>query len=350
MPNTFEGTLANIPGYGGYLAKRKYDEESQLNQLQQAGGAMKLMDMLQSQADLQKFRQAQGGLPTDATPEQQMQAATPYVSPETAFKGFQTQSEKQAALAANKEAIAGRLQLASQTLEMKQQDLDRKREEFTQRTTDQNAKAAFEQWYKGETLRNKSQQDMILNEFKKQGLDIQQQGLELKEKLVGQGKTSTEGEKLSSGYASRMDNSENIMSGLTNEITGKPSITEATLASLPFVGEVSANAIRSPKRQMYRQAQEDWVRAKLRKESGATIPEPEMDREIRVYFPQIGDSDEVIKQKEESRQVARKAMKLAAGRAYQPATHLQSDYIEIRTTKDGKRLGKKADGTIEEIK
>jgi hypothetical protein len=78
-----------------------------------------------------------------------------------------------------------------------------------------------------------------------------------------------------------------------------------------FVG----NSIMTTQGQLYRQAQEDWVRAKLRRESGAVIGEEEMAREIQVYFPQPGDSPEVITQKAQARQVAITAMRQAAGRA-----------------------------------
>lgn len=128
-------------------------------------------------------------------------------------------------------------------------------------------------------------------------------------------KPPTEGQLVSSGYADRMVASEKIMEGLTtsaNPITGKPGVIESMAATLPLVGKLGSNVARSPERQKYRQAQEDWVRAKLRKESGAVIADEEMDREIRVYFPQLGDSPEVIQQKKESRKVAQAAMIRAA--------------------------------------
>jgi len=57
----------------------------------------------------------------------------------------------------------------------------------------------------------------------------------------------------------------------------------------------------------------DWVRAKLRKESGAVIGPKEMQDEIITYFPQPGDSAAVIKQKAESRRAAERAMSISAG-------------------------------------
>jgi hypothetical protein len=68
--------------------------------------------------------------------------------------------------------------------------------------------------------------------------------------------------------------------------------------------DTAANATMTKERQQYRNAQEDWVRAKLRLESGAAIGAKEMDDEIKTYFPQYGDKNEVIAQKAQRRAVA----------------------------------------------
>lgn len=71
--------------------------------------------------------------------------------------------------------------------------------------------------------------------------------------------------------------------------------------------------MRSNERQLYRQAQENWVRANLRKESGAVIGTEEMSKEIENYFPQIGDGPAVIEQKRRSREAAMQGMITSAG-------------------------------------
>ena len=73
------------------------------------------------------------------------------------------------------------------------------------------------------------------------------------------------------------------------------------------------NVLTSEEGQKYQQAQADWVRAKLRKESGAVIADEEMASEIKTYFPQIGDGPAVIKQKAEARRRAVDGMKRTAG-------------------------------------
>lgn len=116
-----------------------------------------------------------------------------------------------------------------------------------------------------------------------------------------------------SGYASRMLAAEKVMG--QHPESGKPGVIEASAQRLPGVGNVAANMARDAPRQQYNQAQEDWVRAKLRQESGAVIADEEMAREIRTYFPQIGDSPEVVAQKTAARKTASDAMIKAAGRA-----------------------------------
>jgi hypothetical protein len=57
----------------------------------------------------------------------------------------------------------------------------------------------------------------------------------------------------------------------------------------------------------------NWVRANLRKESGAVIGEQEAAAEYANYFPMPFDSPEVIKQKRETRKRVEEAMKATAG-------------------------------------
>lgn len=131
-------------------------------------------------------------------------------------------------------------------------------------------------------------------------------------------KPLTEAQANTSGYLQRMVASEALMKPLEAD-SGKPGFRESILQRMGQGGEMAANALpqimggRSTERQQYRQAQEDWVRAKLRKESGAVIADSEMAREITTYFPQVGDSPEVIAQKARARKVAMDALKPGAG-------------------------------------
>jgi len=136
---------------------------------------------------------------------------------------------------------------------------------------------------------------------------------------VGVTPKTSDTEKKAGGYADRMKSAAGIMSELERGGVGKPEIDETLVGSIPLVsktelGKAATNTARSDDRQKYRQAQEDWVRAKLRQESGAVIADEEMDREIRTYFPQLGDSQAVLEQKSIARKTAEEAMHDASGR------------------------------------
>lgn len=125
------------------------------------------------------------------------------------------------------------------------------------------------------------------------------------------GKPPTEGERAAHGYLERMQAAE-LELGATVGAGYEPGNLRdyVTAGQGPLL-----NWAASEKGQKYRQAQEDWVRAKLRKESGAVIGDDEMEREIKVYFAQPGDSQAVIQQKSKSRKQAEQQMRSMAGRA-----------------------------------
>jgi hypothetical protein len=63
-----------------------------------------------------------------------------------------------------------------------------------------------------------------------------------------------------------MNEAEKILTPI--EIAGKqPGYMSAATGAIPMVGSVAQNLVSGADVQKYRQAQADWVRAKLRKES-----------------------------------------------------------------------------------
>jgi hypothetical protein len=135
--------------------------------------------------------------------------------------------------------------------------------------------------------------------------------------VAGKGAKPTEGERNAAGYAGRMI--------AANQIISQPAIASAApglgsglAASVPFVGESLRNLAQSPETQQYAQAARDWIRAKLRKESGAAIGVAEEENEFRTYFPVTGDSPRVIEQKAQARALANQGMIQAAGSAKIP--------------------------------
>lgn len=122
---------------------------------------------------------------------------------------------------------------------------------------------------------------------------------------------TTEGERSAAGYLHRMRSAEEIIGGL--EGTGyRPGLGSKIADMLPID---AGNFFRTPEGQRYRQAAMDWIRAKLRKESGAQIAADEFEGEFQTYFPQPGDSPEVVEQKRAARKRAEESMAIEAGRA-----------------------------------
>jgi len=112
----------------------------------------------------------------------------------------------------------------------------------------------------------------------------------------------TDAQNMATGYHDRMVASEKLLDAEMEAgfQTGKPK--EALANALPWG---LGGLLRDPQMQRVRQAQEDWVRAKLRKESGAAIPPDEMEREVQTYFPGLNEKDpSIIAQKRQARHQA----------------------------------------------
>ena len=140
---------------------------------------------------------------------------------------------------------------------------------------------------------------------------------------------ATEGERTSANYADRMSAAEALLGQY------RPSVTDymaarAVMSSGPVVAS-TANSVLSPEGQGYYQAAADWVRAKLRKESGAVISPQEMEQEIKTYFPLPNDAKQTIEQKKRSREQALSGMRKMAGKANtsQPAPGPKSKRVKV---------------------
>ncbi len=81
--------------------------------------------------------------------------------------------------------------------------------------------------------------------------------------------------------------------------------------------QYAPNWAQSPENQSYRQAQRAFTEARLRKESGAAIPEQEYQNDARTYFAQPGDGPEVIAQKLKGRQAVLQGLAFSSGKAYE---------------------------------
>jgi hypothetical protein len=113
------------------------------------------------------------------------------------------------------------------------------------------------------------------------------------------------------GFYERMTNSHNVVSDLE---TSGTSLRGRALAGVPMVG----NYAQTEEFQKFSQAERDFINAVLRRESGATITDPEFANARQQYFPQPGDGKDVIAQKRKNRETAIQAMRHATGPGYKP--------------------------------
>ena len=116
------------------------------------------------------------------------------------------------------------------------------------------------------------------------------------------GKPLSDTERVAQGYAQRMIESDRIISQFGSQFASPTSFGGA----LPSV-------LQSSERQSYEQAKRDFINATLRKESGAAIQESEFNSADKQYFPQAGDSPQVVSQKATNRQLKINALKLEGG-------------------------------------
>jgi hypothetical protein len=112
-------------------------------------------------------------------------------------------------------------------------------------------------------------------------------------------------------YADRM--------ATANEIISDPKI-EAAMMDIGKQGAsrvpIAGNFLVGPEFQQAEQAKRDFINAILRRESGATIRDEEFQSANQQYFPQPGDTPQVLAQKAENRRIAIEGVARAAGPNY----------------------------------
>lgn len=143
------------------------------------------------------------------------------------------------------------------------------------------------------------------------GLQIQDLSRKIKDE-----QTSAKPEQAkAAGYAQRIQDAQGVFSGLTDkgyhrEAAGK----DTALTSLPLVGGL-LKPLASGEYKQQEQAERNFVNAILRRESGSAIAPSEFESAEKQYFPRVGDTPEVLAQKDQNRNSALRSLKLEAGSA-----------------------------------
>ena len=145
--------------------------------------------------------------------------------------------------------------------------------------------------------------------------------------LRGKATSLTETQSNATAYGMRMKEANAILEDLAKKGVLKGAVIEATPLIGGALGQTLPSVLggTSAAQQQVNQAKSNFITAVLRKESGAVISDSEFDREDKKYFPQINDNASVIKQKENARKLAIKAIEVQAGpgakeiQKYQPS-------------------------------
>lgn len=163
------------------------------------------------------------------------------------------------------------------------------------------------------------------------GLERQKLGMEqqkLQNELGGGKLTEAQGNATAFGMRAKESNAllNQLEQGGTKNTGVLRSAIAGTVGMTPFIGEkleqgvssamnVLPSALGGPNaaQQATDQARRNFVTAVLRKESGAAISPSEFENEAKKYFPQPGDSESVIRQKQNARETAIKALEIQAG-------------------------------------
>lgn len=134
--------------------------------------------------------------------------------------------------------------------------------------------------------------------------------------IMGQkaGKTAapkplTEGQSKARGFLGTMEQAEAVMGQFMKENNAPPLSARALGIYLNSPSWATSTLLNKQERQ-YIQAMEQWVRAKLRKESGATIGADEIRGEMGVYVPTSDEDSKTRLQKNLARQKAQEGLRI----------------------------------------
>lgn len=122
------------------------------------------------------------------------------------------------------------------------------------------------------------------------------------------GKPSTGVEKRSLNFFNRAKDASTELEQVEDGIAGSGLLSQGWM-------NVAPNFLQSTQAQQYRAAQRAFTEARLRKDSGAAIPESEFDNDRRTYFVVPGDSAETVSQKRRARSSLLASLAFESGRA-----------------------------------
>lgn len=131
------------------------------------------------------------------------------------------------------------------------------------------------------------------------------------------GATASESERKAATLLNRLEFSLGQLNQAVREDpdAASPSVAASLAGSIPFVGDQARNIVNPQERQRVEAAQLDILDAALTLGTGAAYTREQLEGYRRSYFPQIGDSDATVKDKQARLENVISAARIAAGRA-----------------------------------
>lgn len=162
-------------------------------------------------------------------------------------------------------------------------------------------------------------------------IPVQEGAAAAPQQLKGKGTALTEFQGKATGFAMRAEQANKDLASVESKGVNQPGVFKRVAESTPYFGEglgTLANVTQSAEQQRVEQAQRNFVNAILRQESGAAINADEFANARKQYFPQPGDSKDVIEQKRANRELAIKSLEVSAGPGMKQAPKSSASSID----------------------
>lgn len=315
--SSLQGVLARIPGLAGYAAGAEESQMQQMGQLRQMGALQQILSHIEKQkmarqaADKElAFREELQALGPQPDQESLARVAAKYAPASDILKSQTSSLDRRAQMDANRELAQERVNAqrdAQRERIQAQFDLAKQRAEDQALSRAEQNKARMEMMRLAASLRPEPQPRNLQLTTDESGNQLivnpdgstrplTRDGAGVK-RPVAADRPMTEFQGKAALYGTRSAQSDKVLKALEDKIN------TTGLAMGQSMGVVG-NALMSSEQQRVNQAQRDFVNAVLRQESGAVISDAEFANAKKQYFPEPGDTPQVVAQKRANRQLA----------------------------------------------
>ncbi len=331
--------LANIPGYGAYIAKKQMNEQQPMQDIQQASALIGLRNAIQSQQQDEALKMTLSQSAGDVQSALNAALRAGNLGAASKLAALVEAQRKQSA----PQVVAPGAQLVGPNGEVihttptkpdrpqNPSNVNRLLEEKALLPPGDPRHAIYDAAIKKETEGTRPPRETYPIVTTGDGIfERRPEGLvRMKDPTTGEPlrptareRPITEYQGKNALYGSRAQMADKTLNDLEEKINLAGLATKQSIQGAPLIGGVAGaigNTLLSSNQQAVEQAQRNFVNAVLRQESGAVISEPEFENAKKQYFPQPGDKPSVIKQKRDNRRVAIEGFKKIAGPAWTDA-------------------------------